>query len=256
MKHLFYIIFAVFVLNSSAQETTVVTKVDYSTYLNLGLPSEIDSELIFFKSQSIYSKGKSDISYPESATIEKIGNNKKASNIYYSDYTNKKGYTKKNIDGKTYLASEDMQKITWVIQPKKQKTIMGFVCEQAVGNFRGRKYTVWFTSEIPVPFGPWKLHGLPGLILEAKDNFNQVHFKAIKIEYTHLKDPEKKVEIPIAKYKDISLKDFLVLEEKSLKDKIARIMASKPRGSKINNFKYHKPKGLELKYEWEETKKQ
>lgn len=34
--------------------------------------------------------------------------------------------------------------------------------------FRGRKWTVYFTEDIPLPLGPWKLGALPGLILSAE----------------------------------------------------------------------------------------
>ena len=37
-----------------------------------------------------------------------------------------------------------------------------------MGKFLDRVHTVWFTNEIPVSFGPWKLNGLPGVILEAQ----------------------------------------------------------------------------------------
>jgi len=38
-------------------------------------------------------------------------------------------------------------------------------CRRAIGKFRGREYEVWYTTDIPIPGGPFKLGGLPGLIL-------------------------------------------------------------------------------------------
>lgn len=61
-----------------------------------------------------------------------------------------------------------LPQINWTLIDEKKK-IGKFLCQKATTTFRGRKYDVWFTSEIPIPTGPWKLHGLPGLILEAQD---------------------------------------------------------------------------------------
>ena len=64
-------------------------------------------------------------------------------------------------------------------------TILSYVCYKATSSFKGRDYTVWFTPEIPRSEGPWKLCGLPGLILHAEDS--QQHFV---FECTGLLNPQ------------------------------------------------------------------
>jgi GLPGLI family protein len=81
---------------------------------------------------------------------------------------------------KKYLILDTLPKIDWRIFEDK-KTILSYVCQKAIGIFRGRTYIVWFTAELPMPAGPWKLNGLPGIILAANDDKNEVFFKAIKI---------------------------------------------------------------------------
>lgn len=62
-------------------------------------------------------------------------------------------------------ADGDMQ---WTVVPDSARTILGHECLMARTAYHGRDWTVWFTPEIPVQDGPWKLHGLPGLILAAQ----------------------------------------------------------------------------------------
>ena len=64
-------------------------------------------------------------------------------------------------------------------------TILSYLCYKATCSFKGRDYTVWFTPEIPRSEGPWKLCGLPGLILQAEDS--QQHFV---FECTGLLNPQ------------------------------------------------------------------
>ena len=52
----------------------------------------------------------------------------------------------------------------------------------ATADFRGRRWTAWFATDIPVSDGPWKLGGLPGLILEAYDEGQQHVFTAVGLE--------------------------------------------------------------------------
>lgn len=65
-------------------------------------------------------------------------------------------------------------------------TVLGYLCQKATTTFRGRDYEAWFTMEIPIKEGPWKLYGLPGLILKATTTDGLFAFEAIGLE--NLKD--------------------------------------------------------------------
>jgi GLPGLI family protein len=75
-----------------------------------------------------------------------------------------------------YLTTDTM-KITWQLQ-YDTLNILGYNCQKAIGNFKGRTYIAWFTSNLPYPIGPWKLKGLPGMILKADDIKGHVSFQA------------------------------------------------------------------------------
>ncbi len=64
---------------------------------------------------------------------------------------------------------EELPVFEWNLS-EQADTIGGLVCTPATTQFRGRKWMVWFTPEIPVGAGPWKFNGLPGLILKAQDS--------------------------------------------------------------------------------------
>ncbi|RPD43428.1 GLPGLI family protein [Paracnuella aquatica] len=57
----------------------------------------------------------------------------------------------------------------WILKDELD-TIMSFACQKAEVNFGGRKWTAWFTNEIPISTGPYKFSGLPGLIVKISDS--------------------------------------------------------------------------------------
>ena len=67
-----------------------------------------------------------------------------------------------------YEYSEPVPSLHWDISSRTD-TVLGYECFMAEAEFRGRVWRTWFTYEIPMPYGPWKLGGLPGLILKAED---------------------------------------------------------------------------------------
>lgn len=70
---------------------------------------------------------------------------------------------------------DDLPKIKWIIEDSVT-TVCGYPAQKATCHYLGRDYIVWFTSEIPLPYGPWLLGGLPGLILSAKDTEGHYSF--------------------------------------------------------------------------------
>ncbi len=77
---------------------------------------------------------------------------------------------------------EPFSEIEWEIAEDSTKTILDYQCVLATTDYHGRKWTVWFSPEIPLQDGPWKLCGLPGLIMEAYESSGQHSFVVTGIE--------------------------------------------------------------------------
>lgn len=75
----------------------------------------------------------------------------------------------------------DLPKIKWDIT-EETKTIQNLRCQKANAWVKGRFYEAWFAPELSFSSGPWKLNGLPGLILEASDAKQHVQFRFISLE--------------------------------------------------------------------------
>lgn len=64
---------------------------------------------------------------------------------------------------------KDPRKISWKILNEKKKTGEWNV-QKAECDFAGRHWIAWFAAEIPIQDGPYKFHGLPGLIVSLEDS--------------------------------------------------------------------------------------
>ncbi len=74
-----------------------------------------------------------------------------------------------------YKYEEDMNSIKWQISGKKER-ILGYDVYKAVTKYGGRTWEAWFTPDIPINDGPYKFHGLPGLIAKLQDTQNHYVF--------------------------------------------------------------------------------
>lgn len=115
----------------------------------------------------------------------------------------------------TVLKLSKIETQTWKLTGE-QKKIKDLVLQQATTNWGGRKWTAWFSADFPFQEGPYKFHGLPGLIVEIYDDQNNYKFELVKSENI-LKNTEnqfiamsKQMSIPVTweKYNDIKLKYY------------------------------------------------
>jgi GLPGLI family protein len=80
-----------------------------------------------------------------------------------------------------FIYEEIIEKINWNIS-NDTATYLNYLCQKATCTFRGRDYIAWFAPGIPLNSGPYKFHGLPGLILKIYDSKNNYRYECIGIE--------------------------------------------------------------------------
>jgi hypothetical protein len=81
-----------------------------------------------------------------------------------------------SFEGKEILYRDSLHPMTWVLDGETKK-IDSIDCYRATALFRGRTYVAWYAPSIPITNGPWKLGGLPGLIMEAYDERKDLYFR-------------------------------------------------------------------------------
>ncbi len=86
--------------------------------------------------------------------------------------------------------TEPMSEQNWTIGDST-KNILGYECVMAEADYHGRHWIVWFTPDVPLQDGPWKLCGLPGLILAAEADNGKYLFEATGIETIDIPFPKK-----------------------------------------------------------------
>jgi GLPGLI family protein len=103
-------------------------------------------------------------------------NNRSGTTEEYYEFPNENKLARKEpLVMDTYLIDEAMPAIDWKVS-SDTATFGGLHCQKATGHFKGRDYTAWFCPDMPLHVGPWKLNGLPGVIVQAYDTKKDVQF--------------------------------------------------------------------------------
>ena len=140
------------------------------------------------------------------------------STYVYKNYPTGQMTITDRISLQDYCYVDSLHTQTWTMGDSTRE-VLGYTCQQATADFRGRRWTAWFATDIPVSDGPWKLGGLPGLILEAYDEGKQHVFTAVGLE--RVKDELIIFNRPFGgnhRYEQTNRLEFLRMERRFLMD--------------------------------------
>ncbi len=136
----------------------------------------------------------------------------------YKNYPSGKMTVTDGVSLQDFIYEDELNAQQWEIKDST-KTILDYPCQMAACNFRGREWTAWFTTDIPVSDGPWKFGGLPGLIMEAYDKGNQYVFTIVGLQKLE-SEPIifRESYLPAKRFEKTNRLDFLKANKASLMD--------------------------------------
>jgi GLPGLI family protein len=98
-----------------------------------------------------------------------------------------------------YEGNEATPDIAWTLS-EDTVTVGGYLCQQATATHRGVAWTVCYTEEIPSSAGPWRLRGLPGLIVKAESEAHTFCLTELRKEASSITAPEHRPDVQRMKY--------------------------------------------------------
>ena len=136
----------------------------------------------------------------------------------YKNYPSGKMTVTDGVSLQDFIYEDELNAQQWEIKDST-KTILDYPCQMAACNFRGREWTAWFTTDIPVSDGPWKFGGLPGLIMEAYDKGNQYVFTIVGLQKLE-SEPIifRESYLPAKRFEKTNRLDFLKANKAALMD--------------------------------------
>ena len=141
---------------------------------------------------------------------------------YYKDFQLNTIYYIDFIKMSPFYISDRLGSIKWQIE-NDFKTILDFKCQKASCNYNGRKFEVFFTEDIPLNDGPWKLSGLPGLILQVYSDDDVASFE-INVEKIEIKNDVVKLENPFVTKKLLTFDEFKAIYQKKYEESQHKII--------------------------------
>ena len=206
----------------SVRDTTKLDSVGRYSYENEDMQLEVGEKVSYFYSATYRA-------YIENLRKSLDGNNIQIetsspargnlSMDFYRGYPAGKSTYLDEVLSEKFRITESLKQPKWDIIADSTKQILNYACQMARCKFKGRTWTAWFTTDIPLDNGPWKLYGLPGLILRAYDAKQQYIFDCVGMKQA--KEGENiTYNSDFDKYAALTMKEFVDYQRKAVPEDI------------------------------------
>lgn len=237
-----------------AQKTSKEYRVEYQQFYDTKYPTVMPAVLYVKNDVTIYREIVADAQAWEGGTDQTrvrptfARKNPVEDNYLRMDHSGKELLSFDVLPASKVLTTDYYPVMDWIMTPDT-KDIAGHQCIKAITKYRGRDWEAWFAPDVALPYGPWKFHGLPGLILEAKSTDGKFLIKAVKIEEVSndIFAVDFKTLRETINSKPITYQQYLADQDEYFENSVKKmesegmtvILETPPRS------------GYELKYEWE-----
>ena len=159
----------------------------------------------------------------------------------------------RSLKGNNYLVNDEFPALVWNTNYTDVDTLGKHICYKATSSYRGTTLVAYYTNDIPVPAGPYKFGGLPGLIVMLYNEGANPHYWLLKeIEYPYTGD------VPVnQKYINalpkLSLESYIKKADLETEEQMRIMMSKMPMMDGVS-VEHKKIRGsVEQVYEWEKN---
>ncbi|MNM79693.1 hypothetical protein D3C81_916350 [compost metagenome] len=158
-----------------------------------------------------------------------------------------------SLKGSNYFVSDDFPPLVWNTSYTDIDTLGKHICHKATTTYRGTTLVAYYTNDIPVPAGPYKFGGLPGLIVMLYNEGANPHYWLLKeIEYPYIGD------VPVnEKYMNalpkLNLESYIKKEDLENEERMRMMMSKMPLIEGVTVERKKVRGSVEQVYEWEKN---
>ena len=206
----------------SVRDTTKLDSVGRYNYGNEDTQLEVGEKVSYFYSATHRAYMENLLKSLDGRSVQIQGSNPARGNLlmdFYRNYPAGKSTYLDEVLGEKFRITELLEQPKWDIIADSTKQILNYDCQMARCKFKGRIWTAWFAADIPLDNGPWKLCGLPGLILRAYDSKQQYIFDCVGMKQAK-EDENITYNSDFDKYATSSMKEFVDYQRKAVPEDI------------------------------------